>query len=569
MNFRRAKIRAVIAMFAFGIALPKNVEAAILLSDNFNSYPVGAIVGASGSPWVTASGTAGQVDVTSGGALNITASESEDIGANFPDGTVTTGMIYGGFDFTFSALPTTAGTYFAHFGDAGTGTQFRGRIFATTAGAAAGTFRLAIADTTTTVAPITTDLLLGTTYRLVEAINAATGRTTLYLNPTSETGGVTATDATSAIGSGVASYRFRQASGEGTLTVDNLVVATDFNSAAGIVGGGSVILGAVAANSGAFGNNLLLGATVTTTVTLTNSGTAATTDITGSAVTGFTIGAPASGTVAAGGGTTTSTVSVDTSTAGVKSGNLTYTANPGAVVSTPTIALSAEVNTATYGATMSAATPASYTTGAGSLSSTGNGTATGGTPIALHSTATILSYTNSTGIDTAVNMTWRTRTAAEASDQETLEGGGTNTGGVTGSYLISDIVNLTGMQNSGSSSLTDVFTLEMTYDESLLNGFETDGVAHGTIYIAWNNNGNWVNAVTGNSTTASNYKGAIAPTGVLGDYGIIPGSNTVWAVLDHNSEFAVIPEPSTMVLGGIAMLGFAGFGLRRRRKQTA
>jgi len=36
-------------------------------------------------------------------------------------------------------------------------------------------------------------------------------------------------------------------------------------------------------------------------------------------------------------------------------------------------------------------------------------------------------------------------------------------------------------------------------------------------------------------------------------------------VLNHNSDFAVIPEPSTLVFGGLALLGLAGAGLRRRR----
>ncbi len=61
------------------------------------------------------------------------------------------------------------------------------------------------------------------------------------------------------------------------------------------------------------------------------------------------------------------------------------------------------------------------------------------------------------------------------------------------------------------------------------------------------------------------------PNAALGTWGIdIDGNGTdgkgkVWAVLNHNSEFAVIPEPGTLVAGGFGMLGIAVAGLRRRR----
>ncbi len=102
--------------------------------------------------------------------------------------------------------------------------------------------------------------------------------------------------------------------------------------------------------------------------------------------------------------------------------------------------------------------------------------------------------------------------------------------------------------------------------------------------MVWrNNSGDWVNAVTGNHYTGGTpltnvhktYAQAFADnlnvSLPLGSWGVDTVSNTVWAVLDHNSDFAVIPEPSTLVLGGLALLGFAGVGLRRRRmaKQEA
>jgi hypothetical protein len=49
-------------------------------------------------------------------------------------------------------------------------------------------------------------------------------------------------------------------------------------------------------------------------------------------------------------------------------------------------------------------------------------------------------------------------------------------------------------------------------------------------------------------------------------WGVDPANNQAWAVLNHNTDFAVIPEPSTMVIAG---LGLAFFGYRRLRRQTA
>jgi fibronectin-binding autotransporter adhesin len=225
--------------------------------------------------------------------------------------------------------------------------------------------------------------------------------------------------------------------------------------------------------------------------------------------------------------------------------------------------LAAGNSSTTYGAALVAATPISVTPYTGLASNTVGQTATGSTVPALGTTATIFNYTNSTGTDTGISMAWRTRTAAEASS--TTPG---DNGTLVAGYLVSDVVNLTGMGNTGGTGFTDTFILQMSYNEALLNGFETFGVAQGNIKIAWKNGTEWVNAVTGNSTPGGTYfpnQAYNASARILGDYGIDPTNNVVWAVLNHNSEFAVIPEPSTLVLGGLALLGFGGAGLRRRR----
>jgi hypothetical protein len=50
----------------------------------------------------------------------------------------------------------------------------------------------------------------------------------------------------------------------------------------------------------------------------------------------------------------------------------------------------------------------------------------------------------------------------------------------------------------------------------------------------------------------------------VGDHGGDANSNTVWAIIDHNSDFAVVPETSTYALiAGVISLAFVAF---RRRK---
>jgi hypothetical protein len=46
-------------------------------------------------------------------------------------------------------------------------------------------------------------------------------------------------------------------------------------------------------------------------------------------------------------------------------------------------------------------------------------------------------------------------------------------------------------------------------------------------------------------------------------------NNTVWVVLDHNSEFAVVPEPATLAFLMFGGLSMAGAGIIRRRRNGA
>ncbi len=72
-----------------------------------------------------------------------------------------------------------------------------------------------------------------------------------------------------------------------------------------------------------------------------------------------------------------------------------------------------------------------------------------------------------------------------------------------------------------------------------------------------------MNAVEGNTGGLPTFvAGAWNASYGLGTYGVDVATNTVWAVLNHNSEFAIIPEPGS---GALLTVGAMLLITRRRR----
>ena len=118
----------------------------------------------------------------------------------------------------------------------------------------------------------------------------------------------------------------------------------------------------------------------------------------------------------------------------------------------------------------------------------------------------------------------------------------------------------------------DKVVLQVNYNESGMTPLQ-----EAALYLAWFNPNTMqlVNAVEGNTpfddedNQPERHNGAYDPDTdfVLGYYGVDTVNNTVWAVIDHNSDFAVnpVPEPTSALL---AICGALPLLARRRRARA-
>lgn len=225
--------KLALTLFAAAVALVTGLHADVILNEPFD-YTDGALIQVSSGSWSNHSGTAGQVDV-SGGRVNLTGAESEDVNRLLPNGPYSNVVLYISCVVNFSALPASGGAYFLHLKDDGT-MNFRAKVFASTSGAPSGYFRLGIANGGNTFTNIPYDLSLNTDYKIVVRYDCTKASSTLWINPVSEDSMINridATDSTSVVP--IYAVALRQASGIGTLQIDNLIIGTSFSD---VVGGG-------------------------------------------------------------------------------------------------------------------------------------------------------------------------------------------------------------------------------------------------------------------------------------------------------------------------------------------
>ncbi|MBI1177908.1 hypothetical protein GC207_10780 [bacterium] len=208
----------------------------LLVSDDFNrpdGYLVDEVM------WHSHSGFYGETQIV-GNRMALSQDQSEDVnhwldsaGTIFPaEGGY---LFYASFVANFSELPAGTGTYFAHFKD--DTISYAARVFATTNNAAADSFRLGITSNdgdVTHAVLIPQDLTLNTGYLVVVRLNAGTGESRLWVNPTAEDSGYV--DANGPfVGTAVQSFAFRQngpSNGMGVLAIDDLKVGTAFTDVA-------------------------------------------------------------------------------------------------------------------------------------------------------------------------------------------------------------------------------------------------------------------------------------------------------------------------------------------------
>jgi hypothetical protein len=228
-------IRTAVAVAALA-AIPGLALATSVMQDAFN-YTNGNLVGQ--GAWVAhSSGGNKPIQVsTSSIIVQQSTGSGEDVNKSFPARSAT--------DVTFASLnlkvPTavalgTTTEYFAHFRSsipAESLTVFKARVYVTTPGTAT-TYSLGLSTTSASASPVVlwpSQLNYGQTYKIVTSYDAASGTSTLWVDPIDQSSPSITSVLAAAAGTPVGSYAFRQASPSGATfseQVNDLAIGTTF-----------------------------------------------------------------------------------------------------------------------------------------------------------------------------------------------------------------------------------------------------------------------------------------------------------------------------------------------------
>jgi hypothetical protein len=222
-------IRAAALALWLCLGPAQNASANLLLDEPF-SYATGALETNSFGAWTNYSGSYFQILVSSSRALLSQTPPAEEVLTVLPGGPYTNGNLYASFAVRCTVLPANAGTFFAQFQEVFG--PSRARVFVTTNGAAALSWRVGIANAaSSTTNYFASNLALSSLHRLVIRYNAAAGTANLWLDPATEADpSLLATDTSSP--ALINSFVLRQApsttNGVGVLQIDDLKIASSF-----------------------------------------------------------------------------------------------------------------------------------------------------------------------------------------------------------------------------------------------------------------------------------------------------------------------------------------------------